>query len=100
MFPDLLPEQQELLIAMVEAARSVSRQDRHPFMLLRTMQGDSLLHDGFPFHYWRALSDLVQRQEHGSTRDKEDLRWEDARRLIYQTANAMYEIDRSLACPR
>lgn len=252
MLPELLPEQQELLVAMVEAARGVPRQKRHPFMLLRSMRGDSLLHNGFPnrshdmfvgdfvalqragllhhinkeaydvapqgysyykelkrrsgdpvervtsdvrryldsgqfekrhpiahakwsqaeallwgddapgqltaighhcreavqafatelvnefkppqvdpdpqheirrveavlkhraqrlgetegrfldalFHYWRTLSALVQRQEHGATRNKEDLRWEDARRLIYQTANVMYEIDRSLIHPR
>ena len=46
--------------------------------------------------YWGAVSDLVQRQEHGSQRDKNSLLWEDGRRVVFQTFIVMYEIHRSL----
>lgn len=45
--------------------------------------------------YWGTVSDLVQRQEHGAARDKEPLTWEDARRIVFQTAIVMFEIARS-----
>jgi hypothetical protein len=44
--------------------------------------------------YWGAVSDLAQRQEHAGMREGERLRWEDARRLVFQTLVVMYEIDR------
>jgi hypothetical protein len=47
--------------------------------------------------YWGALSDLIQRQEHGAQKEGDVLVWEDARRIVFQTAVAMFEIDRSLA---
>jgi hypothetical protein len=43
--------------------------------------------------YWRAASDLVQRQEHGSQKAA-PLVWEDARRVVFQTAVVMYELHR------
>lgn len=46
--------------------------------------------------YWGTVSDLVQRQEHGAAREGESLIWEDGRRVVFQTANVMFEIDRSL----
>jgi hypothetical protein len=46
--------------------------------------------------YWGTVSDLVQRQEHGAQREGESLVWEDGRRVVFQTANVMFEIDRSL----
>ena len=46
--------------------------------------------------YWGTVSDLVQRQEHGAQREGKQLVWEDARRVVFQTANVMFEIDRSL----
>jgi hypothetical protein len=46
--------------------------------------------------YWRSVSDLVQRQEHGGQRDNTPLTWEDARRVVFQTCIVMYEVDRSL----
>lgn len=46
--------------------------------------------------YWGCVSDLVQRQEHGSQRDKDSLLWGDARRVVFQTFTVMYEIYRSL----
>ncbi|GMQ79390.1 MAG: hypothetical protein BMS9Abin02_1978 [Anaerolineae bacterium] len=47
--------------------------------------------------YWKALSGLVQRQEHGAMKEGEELIWEDARRLVFQSANVMFEVDRSLS---
>ncbi|MBI4928469.1 MAG: hypothetical protein HY835_11935 [Anaerolineae bacterium] len=46
--------------------------------------------------YWGGLSDLIQRQEHGAQKEGKPLVWEDARRIIFQTINVMYEVDRSL----
>ncbi|MBX9722583.1 MAG: hypothetical protein K2X81_14385 [Candidatus Obscuribacterales bacterium] len=46
--------------------------------------------------YWGALSDLVQRQEHGAAKEGEPLTWEDAQRVVFHTAVVMWEIDRSL----
>lgn len=47
--------------------------------------------------YWGTVSDLAQRQEHGAQKEGEPLVWEDARRLVFQTAVVMFEIDRTLA---
>lgn len=46
--------------------------------------------------YWGTVSDLVQRQVHAAEREGEDLRWEDARRVVFQTLVVMYEIDRAV----
>ena len=46
--------------------------------------------------YWRAVSELAQRQEHAAQREGEPLSWEDARRVVFQTALVMYELDRAL----
>lgn len=46
--------------------------------------------------YWGALSDLIQRQTHGATKEGEPLTWEDAQRVVFQTAVVMWEVDRSL----
>jgi hypothetical protein len=45
--------------------------------------------------YWRAVSNLVQRQEHGVQGGS--LVLEDGRRVVFQTAIVMFEIDRALA---
>lgn len=47
--------------------------------------------------YWGTVSDLVQRQEHGGLRDGEPLGWGDARRVVFQVAVVMLEIDNALA---
>ena len=47
--------------------------------------------------YWKATSGLAQRQVHAAQREGERLVWEDSRRLVFQTAVLMYELDRSLA---
>jgi hypothetical protein len=46
--------------------------------------------------YFGTVSDLVQRQEHGAQREGAPLRWEDARRVVFQTAMVMLELDRAL----
>jgi len=43
--------------------------------------------------YWGALSDLVQRQEHGAQKEGLRLTWRDARRVVFHTAITMFEID-------
>lgn len=47
--------------------------------------------------YWNAVSGLIQRQEHGGQKQGDALRWEDGRRVVFQTAVVMFEIDHSLA---
>lgn len=46
--------------------------------------------------YWGTVSDLIQRQEHGALKEGDQLIWEDARRVIFQTAILMFEIDSAL----
>ena len=48
------------------------------------------------FVYWGTLIDLIQRQEHGSQKENEELVWEDGRRVVFQTANVLFEIDKSI----
>jgi hypothetical protein len=45
--------------------------------------------------YWRTVSDIVQRQEHGGQRKGSLLTGEDGRRVVFQTAVVMFEIDRA-----
>jgi hypothetical protein len=47
--------------------------------------------------YWGTVSDLIQRQEHGGQREKKPLVWSDARRVVFQVAIVMYEIDQALS---
>jgi hypothetical protein len=46
--------------------------------------------------YWGTVSDLVQRQEHGAQREGRPLVWEDGRRVVFQSAIVMFEVDRAL----
>ncbi len=50
MFEDIVlePEQEELLIKIVEAARNVARNRRQKFFVAQTRGGDQLLHPGIP----------------------------------------------------
>lgn len=48
------------------------------------------------FDYWRAAGGLIQRQEHAGQREGEPLGWEDGRRVVFQTAVVMFEVDRTL----
>ena len=47
--------------------------------------------------YFETLDDLVQRQVHGSTKEGEKLRWDDARRIVFHCAVVMSEIDASIS---
>jgi len=47
--------------------------------------------------YWCSVSGLVQRQEHGTQKQGHSLIWEDGRRVVFQTAIVMYEVDSSLS---
>ncbi|MGA2317462.1 MAG: hypothetical protein ABSG71_13915 [Thermodesulfobacteriota bacterium] len=47
--------------------------------------------------YWGTVSDLAQRQEHGAQKEGEPLLWLDARRVVFQTAVVMFEIDNTLS---
>jgi hypothetical protein len=47
--------------------------------------------------YWGTVSDLANRQAHGARREKETLKVEDARRLIFHTMLVMFEVDRLLS---
>lgn len=50
--------------------------------------------------YWGAVSDIVQRQEHGAQKEGELLTWEDSRRAVFQTMFIMSELDRLLVVSR
>ncbi len=47
--------------------------------------------------YWGTLGDLVQRQEHGAQKEGQSLEWADARRVVFQTAMVMFEIDHAVS---
>lgn len=47
--------------------------------------------------FWGTVSDLVQRQEHAGQKEGETINWEDARRIVFQTANVMFEFHRTLS---
>lgn len=47
--------------------------------------------------YWGTVSPLVQRQEHGAQKEGQPLVWEDARRVVFQTAIVMFEVDSALS---
>jgi len=47
--------------------------------------------------YWDEVSELVQRQEHGAQKEGQQLIWEDGRRVVFQTAVVMFEVDRALS---
>lgn len=47
--------------------------------------------------YWGTVNDLVQRQEHGGQKEGAVLLWEDGRRVVFQTAVVMYEVDQGLS---
>jgi len=46
--------------------------------------------------YFGTLNDMIQRQEHGASKEGEQLVWEDARRVVFQTMITMFEIDKTL----
>ena len=48
------------------------------------------------FEYWKAVGGLIQKQEHRAEKEKEQLTWEDTRRVVFQTVNVMVELDRAV----
>ena len=46
--------------------------------------------------YWGTVIDLTQRQEHGAQKEGSPLTWDDGRRVVFQTACVMFELDRAL----
>jgi hypothetical protein len=46
--------------------------------------------------YWGTVSDLTERQEHGSQNVERPLIWEDAGRVVFQTLVVMFEVDQAL----
>jgi hypothetical protein len=46
--------------------------------------------------YWGTLNDLIQRQEHGGQKEGHPLIWDDARRVVFQSAVVMIEISKNL----
>jgi hypothetical protein len=47
--------------------------------------------------YWGTVIDLIQRQEHGSQRERSPLVWQDTRRVVFQCIIVMFEIDSVLS---
>jgi hypothetical protein len=47
--------------------------------------------------YWATVSALVQRQVHGAQKEGRPLIFEDGRRVVFQTAIVMFEVDRALS---
>ncbi len=47
--------------------------------------------------YRGTLGDLVQRQEHGAQKEGKLLEWDDARRVVFQTAVVIFEIDHAVS---
>jgi hypothetical protein len=47
--------------------------------------------------YWDCISDMIQKQEHDSQKEAAQLIWEDGRRVVFQTAVVMYEVDRAVS---
>jgi len=48
-------------------------------------------------NYLGTTHDLIQRQEHGGQKEGEPLVWEDARRVVFNTAMVMFELDHALS---
>lgn len=47
--------------------------------------------------YWKKVNNLIQRQEHGGQKEGKHLVWEDGRRVVFQTAILIMEIDITLS---
>jgi hypothetical protein len=47
--------------------------------------------------YWGTVGDLTQRQEHGGQKEGKPVVWEDARRVVFQCAVVMFEIDSAVS---
>jgi hypothetical protein len=95
-FAASLAQQQKVDVSAIEGAKIVARL-KAIFTARSAKLGttESLFLDAL-VAYWGTVSDLVQRQEHGSQREGEPLAWEDGRRVVFQTCAVMYEVARAL----
>lgn len=50
--------------------------------------------------YWGTVSDLAQRQEHGALKEGASLVWRDGRRVVFQVAIVIFEIDEAVTVAR
>ncbi|MBD2033627.1 hypothetical protein H6F76_00925 [Leptolyngbya sp. FACHB-321] len=96
-FADSIIRQYQLSESSVDKAKTVIRIRR-----VLNLKKESLGQTEKPFldallPYWGTVSDLIQRQEHGAQKEGKPLVWEDGRRVVFQTAIVMFEIDRALA---
>ncbi|MCK4786284.1 MAG: hypothetical protein KAV87_21180 [Desulfobacteraceae bacterium] len=48
------------------------------------------------YNFWNVVNDLVQKQVHEGQREKVQLIWKDARRVVFQTMMLMFEVSQSL----
>lgn len=97
---------QEFATALVEQHQpsDVDKDKAHTVARIRAvlnLRKDQLGSEERPFldallAYWGTVSDLIQRQEHGAQKEGEALVWEDGRRVVFQTAVVMFEIDRAI----
>jgi hypothetical protein len=46
--------------------------------------------------YWKAVNDIIQRQEHGALKEGQTLSWADSRRVVFLLAVVFYELDAAL----
>lgn len=81
----------EYKASTVERIRAVFNQRKSNFGDKEIAWLDALL------VYWGTVIDLIQREEHGGQKEGMPLIWEDGRRVVFQTAMVMFEIDRSIA---
>jgi hypothetical protein len=98
-FADALAERQRLGLEFGDKARTVARIRA---VLEQRKQGIGATEQAFLdalLVYWGTVSDLVQRQEHGGQREKGELMWEDARRVVFQSMIVMFGIDRAIRLP-
>jgi hypothetical protein len=95
-FADALIAQHPLAEELTDKARTIGRV-RAILTAVTTNSGPT--HSTFIttlVNYWTAVNDLVQRQEHGATKEGQDLNWEDARRVVFSTLFAMYEVHKTV----
>jgi len=52
------------------------------------------------FSNWGTVNDLIQRQEHGASREGESLQSSDVRRVVFQTLISIYETIKRSRRPR
>jgi hypothetical protein len=93
-FAASLAQQHRVDISAIEPAKTVARLKK--IVEARQAGGAKKEFLSALIAYWGAVSDLVQRQEHGALKEGEPLTWEDARCVVFQTCVVMFEISRGI----